>query len=290
MTRSVLPSPEEIPSLVPRPGSVVWDRAGDARALLGAGYALVLQVAHPTVAAGVREHSNFERDPWGSLLRTLDFVYTVTYGGPEAAASAGRRLRRMHEQIKGVDPAGRPYHALEPEAFAWVHATLVEAQVRTHERFGRGLSPDEIERFYAEFRSLGRLFGVREEDLPDKWPEFCDYRDAMEREVLERNDVVDAVLSQLEHSGPPPVPLLWDRAWAVARIPIGRVFRLATVGLLRPELRRRLGLPWSRLEEIELSLLATATRAATGVLPAKLRNIGPAYLDWRQARDLESAA
>jgi uncharacterized protein (DUF2236 family) len=272
--------PSEEP--LPHPGSVVWDRAGDARALLGAGYALVLQVAHPTVAAGVRDHSSFRSDPWGRLLRTLDFVYTVIYGGADAAVEASRRLRRMHREINGVDAAGRPYRALDPEAFAWVHATLIEAQVKSHARFGRPMSPGEIDRFYDEFRAIGELYGVRESDLPATWPEFCQYREHVERERLSRNDMVDAVLTQLEEAGPPPVPLLSDPLWKAARIPAGRVFSLATVGLLPPELRQRLGLPWSRLQALELAVLGRAARATTPLLPRALRNVGPAYLSWRR--------
>src|SRR5437764_2499574 len=140
MEAAVLPREEQFAELAIVPGSVTWRYASDARAMLGAGAALLLQVSHPTVAAGVREHSEFERDPWGRLLRTLDFVNLLIYGGPEAAARTGRALREMHRRIKGVDPDGKRYHALEPEAYAWVHATLAEVIVRAHRLFGRRLS------------------------------------------------------------------------------------------------------------------------------------------------------
>src|SRR5919109_991090 len=116
VSESVLPSPGEWARLAPAPGSVVWQRASDPRVLLTAGYALVLQVSHPTVGAGVSEHSSFREDPWGRLLRTLDAFYGLVYGGPQAAAELGRRLREMHCTIKGVTAGGRRYHALEPEA------------------------------------------------------------------------------------------------------------------------------------------------------------------------------
>src|ERR671936_1006099 len=158
----VLPGREELEQLAIAPGSVTWRYASDARSMLGAGAALLLQVSHPTVAAGVREHSDFERDPWGRLWRTLDFVNLFIYAGPEAAARTGRALREMHRSIKGVAPDGRRYHALEPEAYAWVHATLCEAIIGSHRLFGRPIRADEVFRFYAEWRALGRLLGVRE--------------------------------------------------------------------------------------------------------------------------------
>ena len=82
-TDPVLPPVEEAVALVPPRGSITWRLAGDARLMLGAGYALLLQVSHPVVGAGVSEHSNFREDPWGRLVRTLDYSNTMVYGEPE---------------------------------------------------------------------------------------------------------------------------------------------------------------------------------------------------------------
>ena len=146
----VFPEPEEAVRLAVGPESITWRRAGDARTMFGAGAALLLQGAHPTVAAGVREHSDFKADPWGRLWRTLDYVNMLVYGGPVGAVKTGRAMRAMHQRIKGVAPDGRRYHALEPEAYAWVHATLAWVIVDAHRRFGRRLAPAERERFYDE--------------------------------------------------------------------------------------------------------------------------------------------
>src|SRR5256885_16477648 len=110
----VMPAPREWHALGPRPGSITWQRASDARLLIAAGYALLLQVSHPTVGAGVREHSEFRRDPWGRLLRTLDYTYTMVYGGPSAAGEMGRRIPATHTRIRGPRPAGRPPPPLAP--------------------------------------------------------------------------------------------------------------------------------------------------------------------------------
>ncbi len=137
MPASIMPPAQEWARLTPHPGTITWRRASDARLLPAAGYALLLQVSHPTVGAGVTEHSQFQRDPWGRLWRTLDYTYTMVYGGPEAAAQMGRQIRLLHRRIRGTMPDGKPYRALEPEAYAWVHATLAEAIVAAHARFGR---------------------------------------------------------------------------------------------------------------------------------------------------------
>ncbi|MCW3063559.1 MAG: hypothetical protein JWN32_731, partial [Solirubrobacterales bacterium] len=274
MSRAILPSADEVPSLVPQPHSVLWRYGDDARLMAAAGYTLLLQVAHPAVGAAVKEHSNFRSQPWIRLLGTLDYVYTVTYGGPERAAAAGRHLREMHKRIKGVDPQGRRYHALDPEAYAWVHGTLYNAIVVAHERFGRPLRPDQQERLYREYLALGRIIGVRQGDLPEDLAGFHPYFDRMVNDVLEDNATIHDVLESLRRPVRPPVPMLGDRAWKAVRIPIARVLELATVGLLPPVLRDRCGLRFTALEERELRALAAASRATTPVLPKRLRHVG----------------
>ena len=81
----------------------------------------------------------------------------MTYGGPALAGEMGRRIREMHKHIKGVKADGERYHALEPEAYAWVHATLAHSIVRAHELMGTPIPADEIVVFYAEWRRGGRL-------------------------------------------------------------------------------------------------------------------------------------
>jgi uncharacterized protein (DUF2236 family) len=278
----VFPEPEEAVRLAVGPESITWRRAGDARAMLGAGAALLLQVAHPTVAAGVREHSNFKEDPWGRLWRTLDYVNMLVYGGPEAAVATGRSMRAMHQRIKGIAPDGRHYHALEPEAYAWVHATLAETIIGSHARFGRPLTPDQVERFYAEWRGLGRLLGIREGDLPESWDGFRDYVERMCAERLEPSDVVDDVLESLAEPKAPDVRGLGPRTWKTVALPASRTMRLATVGLLPASVRLRLGLEWTRAQELELNVLGGLSRSTTPLLPRSVRTVGPSYLRWRR--------
>lgn len=282
MTQRILPSESEIADLAPRPGSTAWRYAGDARLMAGAGYALVLQVSHPTVGAGVAEHSNYAEDPWGRLLRTLDYSYVMVYGGPRLAAETGRRVRDLHKRIRGERPDGTRYHALEPEAYAWVQATLAAAIVNGHAAFGRPMARDTVERFYADWRRVSRLVGVRERDLPETWDGFLEYFDRMVAERLEDNAVVHGVLRTLTRPAAPPIPGLGEGAWRVARLPVARLGALATVGLLPPLLRERCRLRWTRAQEREFRALCAASRAATPLLPRALRNTGPGYVRWRR--------
>lgn len=285
MSPSVLPSEEEFAALVPARGSITWQLAGDLRLLGGAGYALLLQVAHPTVGAGVGQYSGFAQDPWGRLFRTLDYVNGSIYGGPEMAGEIGRRVRNVHKTIKGTTSDGRRYHALEPEAFAWVHATLAESIIRNHALFGRDITRDERERFWQEWKALGRFIGVRDRDLPDDWAGFRLYFDRMCSDVLEDHVTVHEVLDTLAKPGAPPVPVP-QGVWNALRVPLSRQLHLITVGLLPPVLREKFGLPWSAAHQVVFDAATTAVRSTGVLLPPQMKEFGPVYVRWR-SRQLE---
>jgi uncharacterized protein (DUF2236 family) len=281
MPAAILPPAADWPSLAPHPGTITWRRAGDARVLTAAGYALLLQVAHPTVGAGVSEHSQFQLDPWGRLLRTLDYACTIVYGGPHAAGEMGRRIRSFHTRIKGTRPDGRRYHALEPTAYAWVHATLAEGIVAAHERFGRPFTDEQRQQLWVEWRSLGRLLGIRDGDLPADWRGFRGYVEEMVETELERTAAVDEVWAALARPTAPDSPAIGRSVWPLVRPPLGHFLRVSTAGLLAPTLRRRLGVGWTRADELELRVLGATLRAATPLMPPSLRNTGPGYLRLR---------
>jgi uncharacterized protein (DUF2236 family) len=277
---SLFPTEAESEELVVGPDSVAWRIGSDARLYFVMLYPLLLQVAHPTVGAGVDDYSDFEERQWDRLLRTLDYVCLLVYGGREAVP-VGRRLRALHGRFRGVKPDGTPYHALEPDAYAWVHATLLEAYIAGHAHFGLALSAEEIEQFYREYRGLGRLIGVGEDDLPPDWTGFRTYFERMARTELVRTSAVDRVLRAVANPAAPPVRLP-GTLWRAIRIPPRRALWLGGVGLLGPELRERLGIQWGRRAQSEFRTLGAVCRAATPVMPKALRVTGPAQLRWRR--------
>jgi uncharacterized protein (DUF2236 family) len=277
---NLFPTDDEARRLLVGPESVTWRFGSDPRLYFVMLYPLLLQVAHPVVGAGVRDYSDFERRPWARLIQTLDYVTLLIYGGEDAIAM-GRRLRAMHKQFRGVREDGERYYALEPDAYAWVHATLIESYVQGHAHFGRPMGPDERERFYAEYRGLGRLVGVRETDLPDTWAGFRGYFDAMLDAELTRTVSVDRVLHSVQNPARPPLPLP-DPLWRLARIPARRTLWLGGVGLMAPRLRARLAIAWSPSDERQFRLLAAAARATTPLLPGRARVLGPVQLRMRR--------
>lgn len=269
------------------PASPAWRRGSDPRGLLFAGRALLLQVAHPTVAAGVREHSTYRTDPWGRLERTLDSLYTILYSSD--AAAEGARLRELHRTIRGVAPDGRRYHALEPEAYAWVHATIIETIAAAQAWAARPLEGDELACYYTEMREVGRLLGLRDRDLPPDWSGFLDWYDHLMNTRLEGSDVVDDVLRSIVRPARPPAIHVPGGVWSLATRPVGHVLRLGTVGVLPPAVRTRLGLAWSRTDELEMRGLGAALRTADPLVPARLRVLGPTYLRVQRRRHRRAA-
>jgi uncharacterized protein (DUF2236 family) len=276
---SLFPVDDEFEQLLVGSDSVAWRFGSDARLYLVMLYPLLLQVAHPTVGAGVRDFSDFERRPWDRLLRSLDWVSLLIYGGSDAVA-AGRRLRALHKAFRGTREDGRPYYALEPEAYAWVHATLLESYVAGHAHFGKPMTRAEVERFYDEYRGLGRLAGVREHDLPPDWNSFRDYFDAMVAERLCRNQAVERVLRSAQSPAPPPPFPLPDLAWRAIGGPAQRALWIGGIGLSGPLLRGRLGIRWSVRDQRAFRTLGAVTRRLP--MPAGLRVMGPAQLRMRR--------
>jgi uncharacterized protein (DUF2236 family) len=280
MTATIYPQPAEIEDILVAPESITWRRASDARLYVVMVHALLLQVAHPTVGAGVRDYSDFEQRPWNRLLRTIDYVTLLVYGGAQAAPT-GRRLRDLHKRFRGIREDGERYHALEPDAYAWVHATLIETYVAGHAHFGTPLSLEETERFYAEYRRLGRLIGVRERDLPESWAGFQNYFERMTTDELVRTEAVDRVLRAIRQVPPPPVPVP-DLLWRTIRIPAADALRLGALGTMSPALRARLGIDWTRADQARFRAMGAFSRGLTPVLPRALKVTGPAQLRWRQ--------
>ncbi|MEV0585783.1 oxygenase MpaB family protein [Nonomuraea sp. NPDC050310] len=257
------------------PGTRLWDTAGEYRNLLVAGSALVLQTMHPAVGAAVAQRSDFRTDPWGRLSRTLGSVQRWVYADGEAEV---RRLRDLHAGIKGVDEYGRPYHALQAEAWAWVHWSLFE-QFRTLERiFGAG--PVDERAMFDDFQALGRLLRVRSpfDDLAG----YAAYFDRMVAERLEAHPTAIEVLATLRATPSPPyVPGL---VWKPVGVPASELNYFITVGTLPPAVREKLGLRWSARRERLLRAIGRAAAAVAPRLPERVRYMPLAYRARRAAR------
>src|SRR5438067_5652975 len=142
--------------------------------LLGGGRALLMQLAHPKVAAGVDEHSDFRANPVRRLRRTVRMTMAIVFGDQATAEAAARAVNRVHGRVRGED-----YHALDPDLLLWVHATLVESALVTYETFVRRLNPSDRENFYQESKILGALLRIPRDHFPERLRDFETYMSEM---------------------------------------------------------------------------------------------------------------
>ena len=254
------------------PESAIWQIARESILMLGGGYALLMQAAHPLVAAGIVSHSGFRENPWRRLTGTMSAIYTVVYGTRAEADRTAARVRAIHADVqgsipaqRGLYPAGTRYAADEPRLLLWVHGTLVDTALVMHETFVRPLDEAERQAFYEDMKVLAQLFGTPASVIPDT---FSDFR-AYQREQLESGEIVvtDAARDVAETILRPPV--------TIALRPALEALGLLTAGLLPESLREQYDLPWDRARAALLGASAQALRRiALPLLPDIVRAVG----------------
>jgi uncharacterized protein (DUF2236 family) len=256
------------------PGSVSWRVDREVLVLAGGSCALLMQAAHPVVAAGVAEHSTYATDPFGRLLRTLTSSYDVVFGSGEEAAAAIRRVNAIHARVRGtISGDGAPYSAMDPEALLWVHATLVDTALRVYSRFVAPLAPSDEQAYHEECARVAELLGVPPGDVPRTIVELRAWMAQMVASgrvcvTPPARDIARTVL----YPSSLPFRLFWDAA---------HVISLST---LPAELRRQYGIRWSNRREHGVDRLASACRRMLPLVPPIIRHVPQARAADRRVR------
>lgn len=262
------------------PEGVFWRVNREAVLLLGGGAALLSQIAHPLVAAGVYEHSGFREQPFKRLYGTITAMQRMIYAPRSVALAAAARIRGIHRHVHGelsfdtaAFPRGTRYDACDPALLLWVHSTLVATAVTTYETFFPPLTAEERERYYQESKTIGLLVGLDEERLPAGWSAFERYyRSMLGGNVLEVTPVTRELAEDILH---PPVSWVPDVA--------GDVVSIATVALLPEPIRERYALRWSERRQMAWSFARRVIRRLLPHMPGMART-GPRV--WRAERRL----
>ena len=223
---------------------------------LGGGRALLMQLAHPKVAAGVDEHSDFRAHPIRRLRRTILMTMAIVFGDRETALAAARAVNQVHAHVRGHD-----YRALDPDLLLWVHATLADTALVTYETFVHHLLPREREDFYQEFKLLGELLGIPRDRFPDSLRDFGNYMEAMMTTGPVHVDQRAKDLGRLVLR--PSLRLLPGPAM----IP----FQVVTAGLLPSSLRAQYGLAWGPGQQRVFRLAVRTLPRLVAITPPVLR-------------------
>jgi uncharacterized protein (DUF2236 family) len=245
------------------PRSISWRIDREVLVLAGGSCALLMQLAHPAVAAGVAEHSDFRADPFARLRRTLTATYAVVFGSTPRAERAIRRMNAIHASVAGTVPeTGEPYSAQDPALLLWVHATLVDTAIRVYDRFVARLPDEDAEAYHAEAREIAIRLGASDASLPAT---LSDLRAEMDRMISSGEVSVTATArglapAVLYPTRFPPRPV-WDLA------------HLISLSVLPPAIRRGYGIGWSSRRERGVERLASVSRRLLPLVPDSLRHV-----------------
>jgi uncharacterized protein (DUF2236 family) len=266
--------PDRLPPGIPGdpgwfgPGSQVWHVWRERLLLLGGPAALLLQLAHPLIAAGVAAHSSFRDDPLRRLRATLDTTLTVAFGDRQQARTAAARVGKLHQRVQGqlpvaagCFPAGTVYRASDPQLALWVHATLVVVALDVMDQFVSSLSLEQRADYYQQSKPFARLFGVTDQILPDSYVAFTAY---LQRMIQGPELAVDQTAQELTAA-------IFDGWLLGLPHPPAAATRLLTAGLLPARFQEGFGLAWGRREQHRYAVLRSALRAAAPSLPPTLR-------------------
>ena len=261
----------------PAPGGVTWTIAGERLALLAWPRAILLQLAHPLVAAGIAQHSGFRASTLAPLVRlqaTVGAMRQLVFGSDDEASAVIARIRAVHDRVHGALPegagthaGGARYSAHDPALLLWVHATLLDSHVRILEPLLRPFTPDERDRYCREAGSFAVLLGAAIADVPTTWLQLKDYIAA---EMASGRVAVGADARAL--SGDILRSALGRTVW-----PLQRAGELVTVGSLPPAIRSGYGFDWTDARERRRQRVLAGLRAVRAATPDRLAR-------WPEAR------
>lgn len=245
--------------------------------LLGWSRAILMQIAHPLIAAGVVQHSSFRGGALDAAVRlhhTVSAMLALTFGGNEARAAAIDRIRRIHRTVNGRlaapvgrFPAGTPYSAEDPALLLWVHATLLDSTAGLYQRVVAPLTRSELDALCVQAAPLLEQLGGAPEATPRSW-------DTLQRYLTSVND--SGVLAVGDDARRLGAAVLTPRAAGLA-LPFGSLHRLVAVGSLSPELRDAYGFTWSPRRERRFARAIALLRVGRRITPRVLAS-------WRIAR------
>jgi uncharacterized protein (DUF2236 family) len=243
--------------------------------------ALVMEVAHPKVGAGVQDHSAFRRVPLRRLWATMDAAIRLVFGDPAVAAAAAQQIYSFHDHINGtVTETREGYTAHDASLLLWVWATLVDAAETGYGRWVRPLTTAEVDALYADLRSFARFFGIADSLLPADREAFAAYYDSV---------VSGSALGSTETGRALVRDVLWVPSPMVPDVLL-RPARVITIALLDDRLRHRLNLKLEPRDQRLFAMLDRWIPRLNKALPRwVLRRLPYAYLKARRPPKAQAA-
>ena len=256
------------------PNSMMWKVNKEITVLFGGARALLMHAAHPLIAAGARQTSFYQRDPWKRLIRTLSLQNSVTFGTKEEANDSATRINRLHEVIKGKDEvSGKIYDALDHEQLLWVHACLQLSSIYFYEKTVSKLSENEKDKYHKENMLAAKLVLVDDMRAPKTHNELKNWviKKSKEENYLILTDVAKDV-QDIIAGGPVPKHIK----------PIWPFISFTAFHTLPKEFKDLYGINTTKIKELILIVNLKLLKFTRPFLPSFFRLIPPAR--WAKQR------
>ncbi len=250
------------------PQSMMWKVNKEITVLFGGARALLMHAAHPLIAAGARQTSFYQRDPWKRLIRTLSLQNSVTFGTKEEADESAHRINKLHEVIKGKDEiTGGIYDALDHEQLLWVHACLQISSIYFYEKTVRNLTTEEKNQYHKENMLAADLVLVDIKQMPQTHEELKQWviEKSKEEKYLVHTDVAQDVY---EIIGGGPVPRHIKPIWPF--------ISFTAFNTLPKEFKSLYGIRETKLKTILVNFNLALLKYTRPFLPPFFRLIAPA--------------
>lgn len=256
------------------PNSMMWKINKEITVLFGGARALLMHAAHPLIAAGARQTSFYQRDPWKRLIRTLSLQNSVTFGTKSEADDSATRINRLHEVINGEDPVtGGYYDALDHEQLLWVHACLQLSSIYFYEKTVKKLTDEEKNLYHKENMLAAKLVLVDIENMPQTHKDLKMWVTEKSRteNYLKLTDVATDV-QEIISGGPVPKHIK----------PIWPFISFTAFNTLPPEFKKIYGVNSNIFKSMVLSFNLSLLKFTRPFLPPFFRLIPPAR--WARQR------
>ena len=256
------------------PQSMMWKVNKEITVLFGGARALLMHAAHPLIAAGARQTSFYQRDPWKRLIRTLSLQNSVTFGTKEEADESAHRINKLHEVIKGEDEiTGGYYDALDHEQLLWVHACLQISSIYFYEKTVKKLTEKEKNQYHVENSIAAEMVLVDRKIMPKTHEELKDWviEKSREKDYLVLTDVAEDV-ADIISGGPVPRHIK----------PIWPFIAFTAFNTLPPEFKNIYGIKETKFKTALLNFNLYLLKYSRPFLPPFFRLIAPAR--WAKQR------
>ena len=256
------------------PQSMMWKVNKEITVLFGGARALLMHAAHPLIAAGARQTSFYQRDPWKRLIRTLSLQNSVTFGTKEEADDSAHRINKLHEVINGEDEiTGGYYDALDHEQLLWVHACLQISSIYFYEKTVKKLTEDEKNQYHEENSIAAEMVLVDRNIMPKTHEDLKKWviEKSKEKDYLVLTDVAIDV-ADIINGGPVPRHIK----------PIWPFIAFTAFNTLPPEFKNIYGIKETKFKTALLNFNLYFLKYSRPFLPPFFRLIAPAR--WAKQR------